>query len=305
VDVGVGDVLTYEVDFAIPFDIKDTAYTNIKLTDTLKGANIVEGSVKVFQGNTELTDSLKPVKDTNLTYGGTGDTLFTLSYDLTKTAVKDDMSNYPGKTLTVQYKVEVTNEMFGDDEAQNKAVLNVNSPSGESSQEDTSIPFTPGGLTGIKVGATEDSKPLQGAKFALYRLDENGKKQYASFDVNGLPNPKTITWGESGGQMDATSRLTSGEDGTVSISGLKYGTYYLEETKAPNGFILPKEEDRSQSIVVSEGTYTQAVAEMEKIYNVPEAEGELPLTGGIGVLTLIAVGGTIMVMTTLRKKKED
>jgi fimbrial isopeptide formation D2 family protein len=299
VDVAVGDTLTYRVKYAIPFDIENTAYTSIKLTDTLQGADFVSGSMKVFHGDKELTDSLKPVESDNLILGGTAGELFTLTYDLSNASVKEDLASYPGQTLTVEYKVKVTNAMFADEEKSNSATLNVNGPGIKSEQEDTSIPFTTGGLQAFKYGKGNQAKGLPKAEFVLYK-GTGANILYAKFDQTKLPNPPVISWVSD---KENATRLESDGDGRVAISGLKYGTYTLEETKAPDGFVLPAEGKRTETFEVKKGTY--ALSASQPIENVPEADGSLPLTGGIGVITLIVVGGTMMAITTLRKKKED
>lgn len=299
VDAAVGDTLTYRVNYAIPYDVEHTAYTSIKLTDILKGAELLPESMKVFKGETELTDSLKPVEDGNLIVGDDDGKLFTLTYDLTNTTVKNDLAKHAGDTLTVEYKVKVTNEMIAGNEESNSATLNVNGPGITSNQNDTSVPFTTGGLKVFKYGRGNDEKGLPEAEFVLYK-GEGKDIKYASFNKNLLPNPPVITWVSN--KNDATTLVTD-KDGQIALSGLKYGTYTLEETKAPDGFVLPSEGKRTQKFTVNKGSYT--ITAGSKIENVPEADGFLPLTGGIGVITLIVVGGTMMAITTLRKKKEN
>lgn len=46
---------------------------------------------------------------------------------------------------------------------------------------------------------------------------------------------KTVTWVAN--KADATT-FTTQADGLVVITGLKYGSYYLEETAAPENYVL-------------------------------------------------------------------
>lgn len=295
VDVAIGDTVKYQVQFAVPYDIDTTAYTNLILTDTLVGADYVPGSMKISSGSTELDGVLKPTPGTNLVIGGSNNQVFALTYDVTDNAVLQALTPYKGKTLTVEYSVKVTSDLLVDQPEKNGAKLQINTPNFNSEQDDDSTPIITGGLQAIKVGTSDESNPLPGAEFALYKL-EDGKKLYASFDKAALPNAE-VTWSE-----ESTSRLESDKDGKVAISGLDYGTYYLEETKAPDDYVLPEGDDRITEFKVEKGTFTSGI---KYIKNVPQADGSLPLTGGIGVMTLLVVGGTLMVLTTVRKKKED
>lgn len=89
----------------------------------------------------------------------------------------------------------------------------------------------------IKIDAV-NKKGLEGAVFAVYRLDKNEQKEYLT-EVNGV-----YTWVPE--QTPVVSipdlkRLTSGHDGKFEIYGLVDGTYYLQEIAAPTGYELIKE----------------------------------------------------------------
>lgn len=103
----------------------------------------------------------------------------------------------------------------------------------------------------------------------------------------------------------ATTPWVTGSDGTVTITGLRasnwangqlltdegdFQTYWLVETKAPEGYELLA--DPIEFTVLSNGTDVLALGEADVI-NVPENAGfELPLTGGAGtaIFTIVGLG---------------
>ncbi|KJB89592.1 hypothetical protein AZ66_01360, partial [Paenibacillus sp. E194] len=77
----------------------------------------------------------------------------------------------------------------------------------------------PGSLKLLKIETGKKDKGLEGAQFRL--LDEN---QQPLLDKNGKPY----------------SIQTTDKDGLILIPNLKAGTYFVEETKAPDGYLIDK-----------------------------------------------------------------
>ena len=80
----------------------------------------------------------------------------------------------------------------------------------------------------IKVDG-EDEAPLEGAEFKLYsdRAYKSGSRVLSNYIA-----------GE--GVIYEVDTYTTGADGRIEMDGLEWGTYYLEETKAPAGYVLPE-----------------------------------------------------------------
>ena len=75
----------------------------------------------------------------------------------------------------------------------------------------------------------QDTKTyLNGAKFTITQLDENGNGNYKE-DPESTTNPKALFYQET---------KETGSDGKISFSELKTGYYEIKETKTPKGYLL-------------------------------------------------------------------
>ena len=135
----------------------------------------------------------------------------------------------------------------------------------------------------------DTGKKLEGAEFKL--LDEN-KDEIAVVSENG--KYRVATAGETGNVITA---------GDVKIFGLDAGTYYLEETKAPDGYNILTEPYKFE--LSAEDEYTDGICTSPvKVEN--SAGTTLPETGGIGTTVFYVVGGILaagaLVLLAARKR---
>lgn len=159
--------------------------------------------------------------------------------------------------------------------------------------------------------------PLAGADFVLYREmtekvdgeEDTTVKYYAVVGSNntltGWTKNSTSGCAEDKDDSKYASTFTStgAADSKIAIRGLDAGTYYLEETKAPDGYnkltsaiqvtITSSEKSSGRSITLTVdqgGTLDSNVVKVEN-----KAGSELPGTGGTGTTILYVVGAVLVI----------
>lgn len=145
--------------------------------------------------------------------------------------------------------------------------------------------------------------PLAGAQFVLYKT-VNDEKFYAQ-----VANGKITGWTDD---KEKATVFETPNNGKFVIAGLDADTYYLEETKAPDGYNRLKEPVNvvitaniaSGKTVTATITYNETATGTVRIEN--QTGVELPSTGGIGTTVFYVIGGLLMgvavVLLVTRKK---
>lgn len=148
----------------------------------------------------------------------------------------------------------------------------------------------------VKKDADEKGKVLKGAKFEVYRSDNATCGD--DDDVRILENQNFVTNDEGKLKIEGL-HATNIEDNNKIIDK----TYCLKETEAPAGYATPQGEAAWSSFkitatpkkegekVVAGGTIENASLEIE---NKKQDTPNLPMTGGMGVGILAAIGAAIV-----------
>lgn len=180
----------------------------------------------------------------------------------------DYLAQHPefiGKKLVLDYQMRVTSQALADQVIENQTSLVYGHNQQEYRVLGNKTQVATGGHHFLKVDLTTEA-PLAAGEFYVqkpageyYRL-EAGKVNWVQ-DVN------------------QATRLISQADGSFSVAGLAYGSYYLVESKAPPGYQLLQEPIVFQ---VELGSWQQAEKQKAplKIANSQQRWGSLPDTAG-------------------------
>ena len=231
----VGDTVSYKVSVN-PVPNYNGTNPKLNVVDTLdKGLQYTDESLNVVVkgANTDGTDKAL-VAGTDYTFTPStkgGKTVLTVDFVV---GDKYTLNAYAGKVVEITYNATLTSDATLNDNANvNDVTLNYTRDSktegnGETDNDKTytytfDIDGNATGTTGIinkKGDKTEDKDGLNGATFALYKAEQLN----ANGSFEGDPYKTT------------TSEKQGDKKGQLHFTGLAAGTYYIQETAAPNGY---------------------------------------------------------------------
>lgn len=234
-DFAIGDTVTYQLTSKVPDMTGYNSYT-FKFSDTLsKGLDLKEVlSVKV--GNTTLKAGTKGTNTYALTYDKTNRILTVTLNDF-----YNSYKNHTGETITVVYNATLNKNAFiGMNPNTNKAVVEYsNDPksNGTGTSEPSIVDVHTFDFTIYKYYLKDQNKTaLASAEFELYKTNAAGTAADENAKINIVDEGNGVYRQATPEDASASAKIVSDEDGKVLVKGLKAGTYYLRETKAPEGY---------------------------------------------------------------------
>ena len=273
----IGDTVNYRVTGSFNrYDGLDPV-TNITFTDT-------------------MSEGLTPNKDVAIKINGTTVSVTptytnndrTWTAEITTATVNDDGTitfNYDTpSTYEITYSAVINENAKIADPENNTFTLKYNDEAGKSDTTEV-VSYQ------IKLIKHDGSdKPLAGAKFRLYDAKTDGNEIPVV-----LVAKDTTGYGTKDSTVDNVYRhAKTGEDGVemvtgitgvIVVQGLANGTYYFEETEAPEGF--NKLTARTDATTIN--------GDNGEIKVVNQSGTELPSTGGIGTTIFYVVGALLVV----------
>lgn len=314
--VSIGQVVKYTVTGSVPdttgyseyvYKIHDTLSNGLDFVNDKNGTATSEGKVNVTVA----------FKEAGVTAGGTTPTTATL--DTTNKTMSLDLSVWvranqtnKGKEFTVTYYAKVNKDAVVTEK--NSATLEYGNNPGDTTTTTPSEAKTPTYSLDINKIKTGSKEKLEGAKFSLYTSETDAKNGTNPIKVTGS-NGNYVVDPESTTTEFESVKSIDGEGYNLRVNGLAEGTYYLVETKAPDGFnkltapIVIKITKSTDTDVNKWTISKDGTVETDKIIDVENSTGSLlPSTGGMGTIAFTVVAALLVLgvaVSFIRDRKRE
>ncbi|MGX7132209.1 pilin N-terminal domain-containing protein [Enterococcus songbeiensis] len=167
-----------------------------------------------------------------------------------------------------------------------------------------------------KVDVNNTGKKLPGADFLVIKDKASTDKVHLmkKSETSLLEGEYPYAWSDEVSNLNEEEQknwsdyvVTSDEKGNIAVKSLKVGSYFLQEIKAPDGYVLPSGEAAFTNFTITPVPDEEQVKVIPEIANQPK--GILPSTGGMGIIAfvvagIVLVGGAVIYFNKRRQETE-